>query len=141
LPGGWKELHQPTIDLVSRMHVGKPALGIGVMTDVTRPLTNVNGKLVRAKYPKGAADSCKFWVDGLRISPSSDVQLVPRPAFVPKAWHAEAKVILTPRRDQLVLCLDTTDGRWLATIEHYGAWTDPDVAEATAILQSIAANP
>jgi uncharacterized protein (TIGR03382 family) len=141
LPGGWKELPQPNTDLVARMHVGKPALGIGVSTDVVRPMTSVNGKLVRAKYPKGAADDCKFWAEGQRISPSADIQLVPRPAFVPKSWHAEAKVILTPRRDQLVLCLDTVDGRWLATIEFYGAWSDPSVAEAAAILQSIAANP
>ncbi|HUQ07393.1 MAG TPA: CHAT domain-containing tetratricopeptide repeat protein [Kofleriaceae bacterium] len=141
LPAGWAENHAPTFDIVERRHAGKPLVRIGLRTDIVRPMTVVRGKLVAKAYPKGAGDSCAFWAEGLRIAPTPDVHVVDRPAFVPRAWHAQAAFTAEPRHDRVTVCLDTTAGRWLATVEVLGAITDPGLADVTGILQHIAAHP
>jgi hypothetical protein len=141
LPGGWAEAHAPTFDIVERRHAGKPLVRLGLRTDVVRPMTVVGGKLVPRASPKGAADSCAFWSEGLRIAPTPDVHVIDRPAFVPRAWHAQAAFTAEPRHDRVTVCLDTTAGRWLATVEVLGAIRDPGLADVTPILQHIAEHP
>ncbi len=140
LSPSWHEHLVNRIDVVARYEVGKPLLMIGVMTDVIPPPLTF-GKAKPAPRKKSVADSCAFWEDGVRIKNDPDEELVPRPAFAPHSWHARAKLVLDPEGDRYTVCRDTKDGRWLAIVQYKGAWTDAGLADATAILEQIAARP
>lgn len=106
------------------------------------PMKIVNGKLVQPPKTKTyAADDCQFWADGIRINADPNVELIKRPAFVPTSWHPSAALVFDPVADHLEVCHDTKLGRWIATVEYSGAWTDPGLVDATTILELIAASP